>query len=126
MDPRPTVRIPRSIFTVLNQLYELEQKLARHGDPAGLGRHVAKMRDAFAEEGLTTGGGGRVCLTYEDPLGQRFDETRTDLEATIAGPRADDLVVVEVVRPVIRAVLGDGFSTVVQTAVVVVESRARN
>ena len=42
----------RSLFVVLNQLYEMEQKLKRSGDAANLSRNVGKMKDAFADLGL--------------------------------------------------------------------------
>ena len=102
------LQIPRSILTVLNQLYEVEQKLKKQDDSAGLGRNIGKMKDALAEEGLPTldarGGQLRIGLAYEDPMGQPFKETRTDLDATIAGPGTDNLVVVEVIKPIIRAI----------------------
>lgn len=123
-------QIPKSILTALNQLYELEQKLKKQDDPSNLGRNVCKMKDSFAEEGLTTwdarGGQFRISLAYEDPLGQPFKETRTDLEATIAGSGTENLIVVEVIKPIIRAILRDGageFSKIVQKGIVIVESR---
>lgn len=120
-------KISKSSLAILNQLYELEQKLKKHGDPANLSRNVNKMKDVLAEEGVPTwdGGGGqlRIGLTYEDPMGQPFKETRTDLEATISGPGTENLVVVEVIKPIIRTILGDGLSKVVQKGIVIVESR---
>jgi hypothetical protein len=74
------------------------------------------MHDAFNELGFT----------YEDPMGQPFNETRADLEATISGSRTEDLIVVDVIKPIIRAVLRDGpgeLSKVVQKGIVIVESR---
>jgi hypothetical protein len=117
------IQIPKSILTVLNQLYELEQKLKKHGDPGKLGRNVGKMKDAFAEEGLPDGSGGRICLVYEDPMGTAFGETRTDLEVTISGTGTDNLAVVEVIKPIIRAKIMDGVSHVVQKGIAIVESR---
>lgn len=114
---------PKCILTILNQLYELEQKLKRHDDPANLGRNIGKMKDAFAEEGLPDANDMRVRLVYEDPMGQRFKETRTDLEASIAGTGTEDLVVVEVIKPIIRVLASGGGSRIVQKGVVVVESR---
>ena len=123
-------QIPKSILIVLNQLYELEQKLKKQDDPAHLSRNVGKMKDAFAEDGLpawdAAGSQLRIGLAYEDPMGQPFKETRTDLEATISGPGTENLVVVEVIKPVIRAIFRDGageFSKIVQRGVVIVESR---
>jgi hypothetical protein len=110
-------------LTVLNQLFELNQKLKKHGDTANFSRNVSRMKDAFAEDGLPCAGGGRVRLDYEDPMGQAFTETRTDLEATISGSGTEDLFVVEVIKPIIRAVVKDGRSQVVQKGIVIVESR---
>lgn len=122
--------IPKSVLTVLNQLYEIEQKLQKLADSSTLRRNIDKMKDAFAEEGLPIfDAGGRPCcigLTYEDPMGQPFRETRTDLDATIAGTGTDDLEVVEVIKPIIRATVKGGeagLSKIVQKGIVIVQSR---
>jgi len=120
------MNFPRCFLTVLNQLYELERKVKRHDDPTGLSRHVGKIRDAFYEEGFPNGDHSCTRLAYEDPMGQPFNETRTDLDATIAGSGTEDLVVVEVIKPIIRVIVSGGAcdsSTIVQQGVVVVESR---
>ena len=108
--------IPKGLLTALNQLYEIEQKLKRVGDTANVQRNLAKMKDAFGECGLV----------YEDPMNEPFNETRTDLEATISGSGTENLVVVEVIKPIIRAILSDGdrnLSRIVQRGIVIVESR---
>ena len=78
---------------------------------ANLQRNVNKMKDAFAEEGLLMGdlGGAqyRIGLAYEYPMGQPFKETRTDLDASISGAGTENLVVVEVIKPIIRAMFRD-------------------
>ncbi len=124
------IQIPKSIFIVLNQLYELEQKLKKHGDPANLSRNIIKMKDAFAEEGFPALDAGRdqhsIGLAYEDPMGQSFNETRTDLEVNISGSGTENLVVMEVIKPIIRTIRTDStgkFYQVVQKGVVTVESR---
>jgi hypothetical protein len=124
------IQIPRAVLTALNQVYEIEQKVKKHGDPGNISRHLGKVKDAFAEEGLPmwdTGGAQlRLGLVCEDPMGQSFNETRTDLEATISGTGTEHLVVVEVIKPIVRAVVRDGagqFSRVIQKGIVVVESR---
>ena len=124
------MQIPKSILTVLNQLYEVEQKLTKRDDPAGLARNIAKIKDALAEEGLpafdANGDQLRIGLAYEDPTGQRFKETRTDLEVSIAGEGTENLVVVEVIKPIIRATWKDGVgerAKIVQKGIVIVESR---
>ena len=84
--------VPKSLLIVVNQIYELEQKLKKPGGPEGIQRNINRMKDAFEEYGLV----------YEDPMGQRCSETRTDVEINIAGTGTDNLVVVEVIRPIVR------------------------
>lgn len=109
------MEIPKWILVTLNNLYEVEKKLALHGDTGNATRNVEKMKDVFAEMGVF----------YEDPMGQEFRETRTDLDATISGSGTENLVVVEVIKPIIRG--GEAaFSKVVQKGIVVVESKEGN
>ncbi len=107
----PIVEVPKWALVLLNNLYEIERKLVLHGDPGNAGRNIEKMRDALSSEGLF----------YEDPHGQPFKETRTDLEATISGGKTENLVVTEVIKPIIR-VGKEQFSKVVQKGIVVVQS----
>ena len=125
--------IPKSVLIVLNQIYQVEKKLTKLPEASDLRRNIERMKDAFEEDGLPVfDGGGRPCflgLTYEDPMGQTFKETRTDLEATIAGSSTENLVVVEVIKPIIRATFKGGeagSSKIVQKGIVIVESRKEN
>lgn len=72
---------------------------------------MGKIKDALEEQGLF----------YEDPTGQSFKETRTDLEVTISGSGTDNLRVVEVIKPIIREGTRD-LSRVSQKGIVIVES----
>ena len=98
---------------LLNSLYHVERALT--GDPASAKRYkryVERMKNTIREQGWF----------FEDPDGQRFSETRSDLEASIVGGSVDDLVVVDVIKPIIRR--GDEKeSQVVQRGVVVVQAR---
>jgi len=114
MNSSNSIELPKALLTVLNQLYELEQKLKRQGDPSTTQRNIMKMKDAFEEMGLY----------YEDPMSQTFNETRSDLEANISGPKTDNLVVVEVIKPIIRHG-SRAYSRVVQKGIVVVESAVK-
>jgi hypothetical protein len=102
---------PKWACTLLNHLYELEKKLHTHGDVGNALRNVGKMKDTFEEIGLF----------YEDPMGQTFKETRTDLEATISGTGTDNLEVVEVIKPIIRQGTRQ-FSRITQKGIVIVET----
>lgn len=107
----PRLEVPKFVLSALNNLYEIQRKLAIHGDPGNASRNVTRIQEAFETEGLI----------FEDPLGQPFKETRTDLEATITGSSTENLVVVEVIKPIIRFG-SQGLSRVVQKGIVVVQS----
>jgi hypothetical protein len=110
----PVVEIPKWKLALLNNLFEIERKLLRHGDPGNAKRNIDRIKDALLVEGLF----------YEDPDGQPYKETRTDLEATISGENAENLFVAEVIKPIIRFGRED-FSRVVQKGIVVVQSAGR-
>lgn len=106
------VTVPKYIFVLANNLFEIEKKIALNGDPGNFSRNIAKMKDALEENGVT----------YENPEGEPFNETRTDLDASISGTGTENLFVVDVIKPIIRAGVS-GISTVIQKGIVVVESR---
>lgn len=109
----PPSDVPKWALSLLYNLYEIEQKLAKSGDPGNVLRNVGKMKDVIEELGLF----------YEDPMGQSFKETRIDLDASISGQGTEDLEVVQVIKPIIRGGPRD-LSRVVKAGIVVVESRA--
>jgi len=111
MHPSGVIEVPKFVLQVLNNLCDIERKLSIHGDPGNARRNVERIKEAFEDE----------RIFFEDPMGQAFAETRTDLEATITGEGTDNLKVVEVIKPIIR--VGDkNFSRVVQKGIVIVQS----
>ena len=111
MSQQPLYEVPKWAFMLLNNLYEIEKKLSAHGDIGNIGRNVEKMKDIMAVE----------KLFYDDPINQEYKETRTDLEVSIAGESTENLIVSEVIKPIIR--YGDDqYSKVVQKGIVVVTS----
>jgi hypothetical protein len=105
--------VPKWVFSLLNNLYGAEKKLRLQGDPRNVLRNLSKMKDTLEELGFF----------YEDPMGQLFKETRTDLEATISGTGTDNLRVVEVIKPIIRS--GNRtLSRISQKGIVIVESKS--
>lgn len=112
MQPNTIMEVPKWVFQVLNNLCDIERKLSIHGDAGNAKRNVDRIKETLEGE----------KLFYEDPMGQVFSETRTDLEASITGASTENLYVVEVIKPIIR--IGDKqFSRVVQKGIVVVESK---
>jgi len=107
----PGSELEKWLLQILNNLYEVENKLSRAGDPGNALRNVARMKEALAS----------AQLFYEDPFGQSFIETRTDLDVTISGTETENLRVVEVIKPIVR--FGDAsYSRVVQKGIVVVQA----
>lgn len=111
MSHKPLYEVPKWALMLLNNLYEIEKKLLVHGDKGNISRNVEKIKDILAGE----------QLFYEDPINQVFKETRTDLEATISGESTENLVVTEVIKPIIRHG-NEQYSKVVQKGIVVVTS----
>jgi len=108
----------KPLLSALCQLYELDRKVQKRSGFESLVRNVDKMKSAFEELGYR----------IEDPDGQNFNETRVDLEASIAGGSTEDLIVTEVIKPIIRYVMRDStgeYTKVIQRGVVVVETRIK-
>jgi hypothetical protein len=104
--------VPKWALGILNNLCDIEKKLDINGDGSNIKRNVDRIKDLLEEENIF----------YENPLGQKFTETRTDLDATITGEGVEDLIVVEVIKPIIR-VGNKNYSVVVQRGIVIVQSR---
>lgn len=104
---------PKSLFRLLNQIFELERKAVQLSDGENVLRQVRRMKELYEED---------FHLSYEDPTGQPFSETRTDVEARVAGDSAENLIIVETLKPVIRYSHGP-TSSIVQKGIVVAASR---
>lgn len=104
--------VPKWALGILNNLCDIEKKLDINGDNSNVRRNVERIRELLEDENLF----------YENPLGQKFSETRTDLDATITGEGTENLYVVEVIKPIIRAG-NKNYSVVVQKGIVVVQSK---
>jgi hypothetical protein len=102
----------KALLVAINQLFDLEQKADGIPDAACLRRNIERIRDSFKEMGFA----------YESPVGQKFHETRTDVEAHIAGGETEELEIVEVLKPIIRFGAA-GISRIIQKGVVIVRSR---
>jgi hypothetical protein len=102
----------KAFLRLVNQVYEIEQGITKITGTERIARNITKMKDALLEFGFF----------YEDPQGQSYKETRTDLEATIAGSGTANLIVVEVHKPIVRFGV-EASSRIVQKGIVVVASK---
>lgn len=65
-------------------------------------------------------------LTFHNPIGEPYNETRTDCDASIAGSGTEHLMITEVMKPIVWLSVGGAPKHIVQQAVVVVESSQPN
>ncbi len=106
------------LLDMLNQIFEIEKKLERIEESNSIGRNLNKLKELFETEIYQQGSG----LTYYNPIGEPYSETRTDCDASIAGESTENLVITDVIKPIIRFKQG-GFNHIVQKAVVIVQSQ---
>ena len=128
LQPVPDILVLQSrhlqpVLDILNQVFEIEKKAQRLKEENSIHRNVRKLRTQF-EDGFRIVLGtiaADVSFSYHDPTGEPYDETRTDCEASIAGDSAEDLRIVETIKPIIRLQHGNR-NTIVQRAVVIVQA----
>lgn len=113
-----SIKIPKHLPFVLNQLFEIENKLKNITEPNSIQRNIDKLRNYFETEALAEGQG----LTYHNPLGEPYNETRSDCEASISGSSHENLEIIEVLKPIIYFKYAN-TQTIFQKAVVIVKSK---
>ena len=96
-----------------NIVFEIERAAVTLPEGGSMRRHVSRARDLLEDE---------LGLRYTDPTGEPYAETRTDVDARIAGGNSDDLVITETLKPIIRQVDG-GHQSIIQKGIVVVGPR---
>ena len=118
------VKLPPPYLDLINQVFEIEKKASQLKEENSIHRNINKLKDLFENE-LFKGIDG-TGLTYHNPLGEDYSQSRTDCEASIAGIETENLEIVEVIKPIIfYNYLNENkqMKTIAQKAVVVVESK---
>ena len=113
-----SIKIPKYLPFVLNQLFEIENKLRNIKEANSIQRNIDKLKNYFETEAMQDGQG----LTFHNPIGEPYNETRSDCEANISGDSRENLQIIEVLKPIIYFKYGN-TKTIVQRAVVIVESK---
>ena len=111
-------KINKSFLFILNQVFELELKITKLSDQNSIQRNINKIKDFFENEAIGDGQG----LLYYNPIGESYDVTRTDCEATISGASHENLEIIEVLKPIIYFKYGNA-KMVIQKAIVIVQSK---
>jgi len=101
---KTVVKLPHSYLDLLNQIFEIEKKVSQLNETNSIHRNINKMKEIF-ENIFSTATEGEAGLSYHNPIGEPYNETRTELEAAgIAGNSAENLFITEVIKPIIRYV----------------------
>lgn len=112
----------KTYFELLDQIFEIERKLENIEESNSISRNLNKMKAVFETNLLSNSTSSEIGLNYHNPIGESYNETRLDLEASIAGNSTENLVIKEVIKPIIRYKSG-GSTLIARKGVVVVESR---
>ena len=97
----------KQIINIINQVFEIEKKL---GTSTAIQRNLDRIKSELSELGYD----------YHNPLNEKWDDTRTDCEASVAGILKSRMVISEVIKPVVHN-KENGTKKIVQKAIVVVE-----
>lgn len=102
----------KTILNMLNQLFEIEKKMDQQPLEKSINRNLRRLKMPFEELGFR----------YHNPLGEKYTLTRMDCEATIAGDSTENLVIVEVIKPIIY-LQQNGQNQIVQKGIVITEGK---
>ncbi|HJT75414.1 MAG TPA: hypothetical protein VJ720_15365 [Chitinophaga sp.] len=116
------IKVAKIYLDMINQVFEIEKKAAGLREANSIQRNVNKLRDMIEQDLLPAAAEGQHGFIYHNPLGENYNITRTDCEASIAGESTENLVITEVIKPIIRYCNGP-VNIIVQKAVVVVKSK---
>ncbi len=123
---RIEVKIPNIILDFINQLFEIEKKATSIKEENSIYRNINKIKMILEEDLFKDNSKKLIGFSFHNPIGERYNETRTDCEASIAGISVDNLIIVEVIKPIIYCNMINGdkpIKIIVQKAVVVVKSK---
>lgn len=118
------VKFNQAYLDFMNQIFEIEKKASNLKEDNSIQRNINKMKGIMEEEFFK--GTSTIGLSYHNPLGESYNDTRTDCEATIAGIEVENLEIIEVIKPIIFYSYQENDKTmkiIVQPAVVIVQSK---
>ena len=92
-----------------NLVFEIDKKVLAKETNTSLQRIQDKMKRVLEEAGV---------FIY-DPTGEKYNETRTDVEANISGSSTSGLVITDVIKPILYTET-EGRKQLIQQGVVIV------
>jgi hypothetical protein len=118
------IKVPQSYLDLINQIFEIEKKTSNLKEENSIYRNLNKIKGILEEDFFK--GSSTIGLTFHNPIGENYSDTRTDCEATISGIGVENLEIVEVIKPIIYYSFLDNdkvIKVIVQPAVVIVQSK---
>ena len=100
----------QNIIQIINQLSEIKQKIVAENLEKKFERNFNRIFSTLEDDGF--------IIQY--PLSEKYNETRTDCEASIVGETSENMVITQVIKPLIYKKNNDEVS-LIQKAVVIVE-----
>ena len=118
----PNFKQYKPSFELLDQLFEIERKLENIEESNSISRNLNKMKNIFETNLFSSSTSSEMGFIYHNPIGEAYNETRLELEASITGNLTENLIIKEVIKPIIRYKSG-GSTLIARKGVVVVESK---
>lgn len=112
------IQLPQAYKDLVNQVFEIEKKVSLLQENNSISRNITRLKNLLENDLLPT-----ASILYHNPIGEPYNETRTDCDASISGTSTEDLTIIEVIKPIIRVQV-EGHTFIVQKALVVVASKS--
>lgn len=115
------IKVPQAYLDLVNQIFEIEKKANNIKEENSIQRNINRI-NSLLENGFFKDCG----LSYHNPLGEDYTDTRTDCEATIQGEDKGFLEIIEVFKPIIFYSYKENeniIKIIAQPAVVIVQSK---
>lgn len=102
-----------ALLVIANAQFDLEKKLQNAQGLEPISRQILRIKNALESLGIF----------IQNPIGEPYNETRTDLEASIESKGTENLHVVSVIKPIIFQKTGETASIIQRGIVIVTEKR---
>ena len=99
-----------SNILLINQIIEIKQKISDEKLDKKFERNFNRIFSLLEEDGF-------IC---QYPIGEKYNETRADCEATIIGTESANMVITQIIKPIIYKKTPGGC-TLAQKGIVMVE-----
>lgn len=96
---------------IINQIFAIEAKVDANNS-SSLKRKFSRINELFEELGIG----------IHNPLNEDYNETRLDCEATILGDETEELIITEVIKPIVHHKSSQG-TEIIQRGVVLVSKK---